>query len=221
MKNAPAYIAVNIDSRETGGPGPKEFREGVEDAVRQVICPAYGKVIPVTQALHVTLRFLGHSTPEQLEEMERTCRNMEEKYLPIMLGTDGSAGIFRSEKGGAPDHVWAGVGGDLETLRTIQGEIEARALEVGYDPPDYDFNPHITVAKVEDEQREWDESKAEMEGMMPRITWQVQSIALMVGGRTRRGQRKYRRMGPGRARPADRADGRQGNTGGNESVIEV
>ncbi|WP_280535975.1 RNA 2',3'-cyclic phosphodiesterase [Halopenitus sp. POP-27] len=46
--------------------------------------------------------------------------------------------------------VWAGVGDGAAELTRLQAVIESRTTDLGYEPDDHEFTPHVTLARMDD-----------------------------------------------------------------------
>ena len=98
------------------------------------------------QDYHITLRYLGDITSDEVGTMERIVRETAQRTSPFKL-TLKDMKIFQDNKRSILV-IRVMPYGKSETLWTTQGEIERRLNKVGLSPPDFDFNPHITIAKI-------------------------------------------------------------------------
>ena len=100
------------------------------------------------QNLHITLRFLGDLTAEQLE-LARSLPSLEEAHRGFALRAEG-LGAFPLLR--APRIFWAGVAGetreDMDRLLHLQGRTEEWARRSGVPAENRRFAPHITVGRV-------------------------------------------------------------------------
>ena len=107
---------------------------------------------------HVTLRFLGKSTHEQCRQVVfgDAARNHEAMRLyemtavpaaPLTLQLSG-LGVFPDWE--QPKILWAGISGETERLTLVQSHFEQRAQRAGFAPADFDYRPHITLARFKD-----------------------------------------------------------------------
>ncbi|MBW7864804.1 MAG: RNA 2',3'-cyclic phosphodiesterase [Candidatus Hydrogenedentes bacterium] len=95
--------------------------------------------------LHLTLRFLGEVTPEQLEAYGVRLAGMLAELPPVTLQVAGLGAFPNLRK---PSILWAGaslVAGDLGTLWQA---TESCAAAVGLPPETKAFHPHITLGRV-------------------------------------------------------------------------
>ena len=96
------------------------------------------------EALHLTLRFLGETVESRLPEVERA-GEAAAAVSRFSLALEG-AGVFPSAR--QPKIFWAGIRGDLDQMRALAEDLEARAVELGYPPESRRFTPHLTLARA-------------------------------------------------------------------------
>lgn len=95
--------------------------------------------------IHLTLKFLGNVPGHQIDAigtaLEQACIGVEPFTLMI-----GALGCFPNLS--RPNVVWIGIGGDLERLRRLQGQIEKYIAPLGYPTEKRDFKPHLTLGRI-------------------------------------------------------------------------
>jgi RNA 2',3'-cyclic 3'-phosphodiesterase len=94
--------------------------------------------------LHVTLKFLGHTEPAQLPEIERslgTIRNAQ----PVTLDFSG-VGFFPDER--RPRVFWAGMNASAN-LGELAKEVDRQVHLLGFPLENRPFTPHLTLARFE------------------------------------------------------------------------
>jgi len=99
------------------------------------------------ESIHLTLKFLGGLTSEELEEVFAGV----EEILPGAEGvgelTIGGLGAFPNMK--RPRVLWVGVKGEgLESLKNLQNRIENSLAQKGFPKEDRKFSPHLTVGRI-------------------------------------------------------------------------
>ncbi len=97
---------------------------------------------PVEQ-LHLTLRFLGDSTPSQLERVERGLAEAV-RTCPQGAATVAGLGVF-PERGG-PRVLWLGLTLPDEVI-ALQHACERIAVAAGFEAERRDFRPHLTLGR--------------------------------------------------------------------------
>lgn len=99
--------------------------------------------------LHLTLRFLGDTTPRQVKQVTERLQQIAAEVTPFTLCVDSSAkalGGFPNLR--QPRVLWSGVEGDLDALRRVQAQIEAAIQAEGFAPEEKAFSPHLTLARA-------------------------------------------------------------------------
>jgi 2'-5' RNA ligase len=111
-----------------------------------VLAPALPGIRWVDPAgMHLTLAFLGELSDSALEEAIAATESSAMRAHPFRLRVSG-LGTFGPSN--TPRVIWAGVGGDLDALRSTQVDL-ARELQAHYFPPeDRPFSPHLTLARI-------------------------------------------------------------------------
>lgn len=94
--------------------------------------------------LHVTVRFLGDSSPDRLTLLKESLSLVAADHSPFDLVID-SLGAFPSLR--QPRVIWAGAF-RTEVIGSIGSEVEQRCREAGWQPENREFHPHITLARV-------------------------------------------------------------------------
>jgi len=95
--------------------------------------------------LHLTLKFLGEITKEELKELIETCRIIGETFSPFSLCLKG-VGIFPNIK--KPRIIWAGVEKGKENLKEITKLLEEKLEKKGFLAEKREFQGHLTLARV-------------------------------------------------------------------------
>lgn len=99
---------------------------------------------PVKNA-HLTLRFLGDTTDEQIQAIGQTLPTICRHHGAFEL-TVGTLGAFPNMD--RPRVLWLGLGGDVDPLHALQSDIEEMVRDVGMSPEKRPFSPHITLGRV-------------------------------------------------------------------------
>ncbi|MEX2044797.1 MAG: RNA 2',3'-cyclic phosphodiesterase [Opitutus sp.] len=123
------FIAITL-------PGP------VRDAVASLAQPLPGLTWTPPGQLHVTLRFLGDLTDEQLERISG--RLAAVRVEPFILPIEG-IGTFSSNR--PPRIVWVGVGAGHPRLYQLRQRVDDAVLASGFPLDVRTFHPHVTLAR--------------------------------------------------------------------------
>ncbi|WP_276258748.1 RNA 2',3'-cyclic phosphodiesterase [Haloglomus litoreum] len=129
--------------------------DGLADAVREAQAPFRDQpgVDPTDpEQVHVTLKFLGDTDPNRLDELhEALAGAVADADVGPFEATFGGYGVFPSL-----DYisvVWLGVREGGAALTALHEAIEARTTDLGFDPEGHDFTPHATIARMRDARR--------------------------------------------------------------------
>jgi 2'-5' RNA ligase len=93
---------------------------------------------------HITLKFLGDTTPDQIEQIERLLESITKATSPFEL-TENGWGTFGPDT--APSILWAGLGGDLSSLNSLQHIVDISMADAGFPQENRAFHPHLTIAR--------------------------------------------------------------------------
>lgn len=97
---------------------------------------------------HVTLKFLGDTDPDRLDELtEALTEAVDDASVAPFEADFGGLGVF-------PDLdyisvVWVGVRAGSEQLTRLHESIESATTDLGFDPEDHEFTPHATIARMD------------------------------------------------------------------------
>jgi 2'-5' RNA ligase len=98
-------------------------------------------------SLHLTLAFLGDLDDERLAAAHEATQAATQQGAPFQLTLD-QLGTFGPAH--APRVIWAGVGGDVASLRHIQGLLARELDRRGFPPQEHPFSPHLTLARIKE-----------------------------------------------------------------------
>jgi 2'-5' RNA ligase len=131
-----AFIAVDFDegTRASAAGLVAKLRRPGSDGVRWVR----------SEALHVTLRFLGNIAPEQVGPLARSVTDEVAGIEPFRLQL-GEVHLFPSQH--RPRVVALRVG-PLETLSELAAAVERGTRAAGFEPEDRRFHAHLTLGRV-------------------------------------------------------------------------
>ena len=96
--------------------------------------------------LHLTLKFLGDTSPANIQVLNQMLEVEASKYARFRL-TVGGLGAFPGPK--RPRILWVGVQVPPE-LKTLQYNLEGAAARLGYPTEERPFSPHLTIGRVRD-----------------------------------------------------------------------
>ncbi len=94
--------------------------------------------------VHLTLKFFGSISPEQVEKILQTLSPVLREYPQFHLclkGIGAFPNLFR------PRVIWAGLGGEIETLQEVHQAVEQALTPLGIPKEDRPFHPHLTLGR--------------------------------------------------------------------------
>ncbi|WP_123538024.1 RNA 2',3'-cyclic phosphodiesterase [Halosimplex salinum] len=117
-------------------------------AVQERFEGASGLNVTDPEQAHVTLKFLGDTDPDRLDDL------VDELDAAV---ADAGVGPFEAEFGGlgvfpSLDYisvVWVGTRSGGEELTRLHEAVEERTTAMGFDEEDHEFTPHATIARME------------------------------------------------------------------------
>ncbi len=116
--------------------------------LRQRLASLGGLGIPGARAvppenLHLTLRFIGEAPRHLAEEIDLALAALKAREFALTL-----AGVGTFAKGGRATALWVGVERN-PSLDHLRGKIETALQRVGLEPERRRFNPHVTLARLD------------------------------------------------------------------------
>ena len=95
--------------------------------------------------VHVTLKFLGDVTPDQVTALQTTMLQVAARSAPFAL-QPASCGAFPTLK--QMRVIWVGLQGDMEQVHTLHHNVEQELLTLGFAPEDRPYRAHLTLGRV-------------------------------------------------------------------------
>lgn len=138
---------------------------------------------PITAGFHITLRYLGASTLEQLEALNDTCEDINQTQREFTLQLSRYVSHFTNSQKRRDKWIWAGVAGNTGALHNARERIDETAELAGYPPPMFTLTPHITVATTRSHQSALSEIPRACRNLGMAIIpleWNVSRISLMA-----------------------------------------
>ena len=127
------FIGIDLDDEIRGKIA--RFLEGVSG-----FAPEARWVRP--ESLHITLKFIGEQTPEQVEAITQRLRQVQSSAFDIRLA---GFGFFPTAK--APRVFWIGIHAG-PALAELAAQIDAAISELGIPREERAFSPHLTLARA-------------------------------------------------------------------------
>jgi 2'-5' RNA ligase len=123
---------------------PHEVREALFRAARDLPASKAFRLIG-PEKLHLTLKFLGNVTEEDLIRVEQALEQLRGRHEPFEVSTSGF-GAFPSER--RPRILWAGVGEGSEPLRAVAHSVDDLLEPVGFGRERRPYVPHLTLGRA-------------------------------------------------------------------------
>lgn len=175
-----AFIALHIS---------EQARQTLDRTIRELADTAGRQVRWVDpNGIHLTLKFLGNISSsragELLEAVEGSCRD----HSPFSLVLSG-LGMFPNRD--RPRVLWAGVGGDLDSLASLQDAVETAMTGAGFQRERRPFRAHLTIGRVRDgatpKQRRAIGDAVSSTTLPPVEPWQIGTVHLVQSTLTPQG----------------------------------
>jgi 2'-5' RNA ligase len=112
--------------------------EALEDIAHGIPGALWGS----SEQYHLTLRFIGDSSPLILDEVDRALRDVSAEAFTLDLRGTGHFPLR-----GDPEFLWVGVA-ENPALTSLRNRVEASLRRAGIPPEGRNFHPHVTLANV-------------------------------------------------------------------------
>ncbi len=97
------------------------------------------------EGMHLTLKFLGDIDRNHVEDIRGAMERSTRAFSPFTLRGEG-VGVFPDFT--RPRVAWVGVSGDIETLRSLQRELDSQLNGLGFEKEKRPFKGHLTLGRV-------------------------------------------------------------------------
>ncbi len=98
--------------------------------------------------LHLTLKFLGETDPNQVLPLSEAIETITARRRGFELSLSGLDLLPPPEKNRLAKVLYAGIDRGREELTTLAAEVEEAASEAGFKPDRHRFRGHATLARV-------------------------------------------------------------------------
>ncbi len=131
-------------------------------------------------SIHLTLKFLGDTPAARQPEIEAALHKAVAGHKVFDLTVEG-AGCFPDLR--KPRVVWAGAGGDMDTLHALRDAVERAISPLGFPTEERPFSPHFTLGRARQ-----DASRSALSSLGEQIghaevgtlaSWRVEGVSLM------------------------------------------
>jgi len=125
---------------------PEELTAAVA-SVQDELRDASGLDFTDPAGAHATLKFLGDVDSGRLGGLESALdRAVDAAGVAPFEATVEGIGAFPSRE--YITAVWLGIGRGSDELTALHESIETRTTDLGFDPADHAFTPHVTIARM-------------------------------------------------------------------------
>jgi 2'-5' RNA ligase len=97
--------------------------------------------------LHITLKFFGDVTTEQVKSITNVVTTASKGIRPFTLKL-GGVGVYPNSKNARV--LWVGLDGDVGPLQDAQRRIDKALERIDIEPESREFSPHLTIARIRD-----------------------------------------------------------------------
>lgn len=94
---------------------------------------------------HISLAFLGEVGEATVPDLKRRLARAAARHAPMELCVQGAGGFGSVRRARV---LWAGVGGDVATLRKLAGSVTAAARRAGIPTEERRFRAHLTLGRL-------------------------------------------------------------------------
>ena len=134
-----AFLAIEL---------PMQVRKTLEELGQSITRARVAGLTPVRpENMHLTLKFFreleDRLTPDVIEATHRIAQAQQ----PFRL-TLGQVGAFPSSRNARV--LWVGLEGDTDSLREFHRRLDDAFAKIGIPRDSRDFNPHLTIARLDD-----------------------------------------------------------------------
>lgn len=93
---------------------------------------------------HITLHFLGNTSPEQIEMVKKIITEIAIKHPASDILIEGM-GTFKHN--GQPSVIWAGLK-NCENMVALQADMAIKLRQAGFTLEERAFKPHLTLGRI-------------------------------------------------------------------------
>jgi len=131
-----AFIAVEIDSLA---------KQKISDLVSCLKKTGSDAKWITEDQMHLTLKFLGNIGEDKAQKISETLSVILHSFKSFKIGFS-TIGAFPNLN--HPRVIWLGIDKGRESLKILNGKIEAGLEKSGFVRENREFNPHLTLARI-------------------------------------------------------------------------
>ena len=134
-----SFIAIEL---------PQNVKKGLKQIGDKVKREGYVGIKWVNpESIHVTLKFLGNISREQIIQISKILVETTKEISPFNLEI---AGLGAFPDLGQPRVLWVAINGEVAKLTRLQQEIDFLLSSRGFPKESRPFVPHLTLARLSD-----------------------------------------------------------------------
>ena len=132
-----SFIAIEI---------PQEIKTSISQMQAQMKLSKLNFIKWVSpEGMHITLKFLGNTFSEKVQEITDAIREASRGTSPISIEIGGLGAFPNINRARV---LWLGIGGEIAKLVELQKKIDDSLVTFGFPKEIRPFSPHITLARV-------------------------------------------------------------------------
>ena len=139
MTTARTFIAIELDDQLKDGLGR------LQDRLRTQLSPHSVRWVH-PQGIHLTLKFLGDTPLEKVEEVQVALAQAANDISPFTFTVAG-VGCFPNSR--RPRVVWVGIQELTGSLVRLRDAVEGHVAPLGFPTEHRRFSPHLTLGRVQ------------------------------------------------------------------------
>jgi 2'-5' RNA ligase len=139
MTTQRTFIAVELDKELLGN------LVALQDRLRGQVAPRSVRWVR-PEGIHLTLKFLGDTRPDQLDAVKLALDQAASEILPFAF-TVGGMGCFPNTR--RPRVIWVGLYEPTGTLSRLRDAVESHVAPLGFPTEKRPFQPHLTLGRVQ------------------------------------------------------------------------
>jgi 2'-5' RNA ligase len=125
------------------------------------------------EKVHLTLKFLGDSDPEQLRSVTEAVRSIAHRIDPFTIEISGTGAFPDPAK---PRILWLGIKGD--ELASIVHQLDEACEPHGFESEKRDYRPHLTIARIRDANSARDVVDTHLKNQFAPVRFEVRDLTI-------------------------------------------
>jgi 2'-5' RNA ligase len=138
MATLRTFIAIELDE------DLKDNLARLQNRLRGEMSPSSVRWVR-PEGIHLTLKFLGDTTEEQVEQVKEALARAAAGAGPITFSV-GGVGCFPNTR--RPRVVWVGLHEPTGALARLRDAVEEQVAPLGFPTEKRPFSPHLTLGRV-------------------------------------------------------------------------